>query len=69
MWGNGTAWVAGAYVGAIGALSGLLVGSVAGVDSSFTVAGQSEAAVSAYWDKLRAHARVPHLPERSSSSR
>jgi hypothetical protein len=62
VWGNGTAWVAGAYVGAIGALSGLLVGSVAGVDSSFTFAGQSEAAESAYWEKLRAHARVPRLP-------
>ena len=59
----------GAIAGAIGALSGLLVGSVAGVDSSFTVAGQSEAAVSAYWDKLGAHARVPRLPGCSLSSR
>jgi hypothetical protein len=53
----------GVFGGAIGALSGLLAGSVVGLlHSSFTVAGQSESAVSAYWDKLRAHARVPRLP-------
>ena len=52
----------GAFLGAIGALSGLLVGSMAGVDSSFTVAGNPETVVAAYWDKLRAHARVPRLP-------
>jgi len=69
VWGNGTALVAGAYVGAIGALSGLLLGSVAGLDSSFTVAGKPEAVVNEYWDKLRAHAREPRLPGRSSSSR
>jgi hypothetical protein len=67
--GNATALVAGAYVGAIGALSGLLLGSVVGVDSSFTVAGKPEAVVAEYWDKLRAHAREPRLPGRSSSSR
>jgi len=60
--GNGTAWVAGAYVGAIGALSGLLLGSVAGLDSSFTVAGKPETVVNEYWDKLRAHSREPRLP-------
>jgi len=69
VWGNGTVWVAGAYVGAIGALSGLLVGSVVGVDSSFTVADKPEAVVNEYWDKLRAHSREPRLPGRSSSSR
>jgi hypothetical protein len=69
VWGNGTAWVAGAYVGAIGALSGLLAGSVLGLDSSYTFAGKSEAAESAYWEKLRAHARVPRLPGHSPSAR
>ena len=69
VWGNGTALVAGAYVGAIGALSGLLLGSVAGLDSSFTFAGKPETVVNEYWDKLRAHAREPRLPGRSSSSR
>jgi hypothetical protein len=59
----------GAFLGAIGALSGLLVGSMAGVDSSFTVAGKPETVVNEYWDKLRTHARVPRLPGRSSSSR
>ena len=59
----------GVFGGAIGALSGLLVGSVAGLDSSFTVAGKPEAAVNEYWDKLRAHAREPRLPGRSPSSR
>ena len=59
----------GVFGGAIGALSGLLLGSVAGLDSSFTVAGKPEAVVNEYWDKLRAHAREPRLPGRSSSSR
>jgi hypothetical protein len=62
MWGNDTVWVAGAYYGAIGLLSGLLLGSVAGVDSSFTVAGKPEAVVNEYWVKLRTHAREPRLP-------
>jgi hypothetical protein len=52
----------GAFLGAIGALSGLLLGSVAGLDSSFTVAGKPEAVVNEYWDKLRTHARVRRLP-------
>jgi hypothetical protein len=69
VWGNGTAWVAGAYVGAIGALTGLLAGSVLGLDSSFTIAVEPETVVNEYWNKLRAHARVPRLPGRSSSSR
>jgi hypothetical protein len=69
VWGNGTALIAGAYVGAIGALSGLLLGSVAGLDSSFTVAGKPEAVVNEYWVKLRTHAREPRLPGRSPSSR
>jgi hypothetical protein len=62
MGGNKTWLLTGGYGGAMGALSGLLVGSVAGVDSIFSFAGQSEAAESAYWEKLRAHARVPRLP-------
>jgi len=62
VWGNGTALIAGAYVGAIGALSGLLAGSVLGLDSSYTVAGKPEAVVNEYWNKLRAHAREPRLP-------
>jgi len=69
VWGNGTALIAGAYVGVIGALSGLLAGSVLGLDSSYTFAGKPEAAVNEYWDKLRAHAREPRLPGHSSSSR
>jgi hypothetical protein len=64
-----TPLVLGVLGGAIGALSGLLVGSMAGVDSSFTVAGKPETVVAAYWDKLRAHARVPRLPGRSPSAR
>jgi len=69
VWGNGTALVAGAYVGAIGALAGLLAGSVVGLDSSFTVAGKPETVVNEYWDKLRAHAREPRLPGSSPSAR
>ena len=57
-----TPLVLGVFGGAIGALSGLLLGSVAGLDSNFTVAGKSEAAVSAYWDKLRAYSREGRLP-------
>jgi hypothetical protein len=62
-WTNLTTYLAlGVFGGAIGALSGLVVGSLAEVDSSFTVAGKPETVVAAYWDKLRAHARVPRLP-------
>ncbi|OGD10378.1 MAG: hypothetical protein A2Y86_01375 [Candidatus Aminicenantes bacterium RBG_13_62_12] len=57
-----TPLVLGVFGGAIGALSGLLVGSVLGLDSSFSVAGKPETVVNEYWDKLRAHARVPRLP-------
>jgi hypothetical protein len=64
-----TPLVLGVLGGAIGALSGLLVGSVARLDSNFTVAGKPEEVVNKYWDKLRAHAREPRLPGRSSSSR
>jgi hypothetical protein len=69
VWDDGTALIAGAYVGVIGALSGLLAGSVLGLDSSYTVAGKPATVVAEYWDKLRAHAREPRLPGRSSSSR
>jgi hypothetical protein len=62
VWGNGTALIAGAYAGAIGALSGLVAGSVLGIDSSFTLAGKSNTVLNEYWDKLRAKARVPRLP-------
>jgi hypothetical protein len=64
-----TPLVLGVLGGAFGALSGLLVGSVARLDSNFTVAGKPEEVVNKYWDKLRAHAREPRLPGRSSSSR
>jgi hypothetical protein len=64
-----TPLVLGVLGGAIGALSGLLVGSVAGLDSSFTIAGEPEAAVSAYWDRLRARSREGRLPRRSPSPR
>lgn len=69
VWGDGTALIAGAYVGAIGALSGLFAGSVLGLDSSFTFAGKLETVVGEYWNKLRAHAREPRLPGHSPSSR
>ena len=69
LWGGKTPLALGVLGGAIGSLSGLLLGSVAGLDSSFTVAGKPEAVVNEYWDKLRAHAREPRLPGRSSSSR
>ena len=62
MGGNATPLLVGGYGGAMGALSGLLLGSVAGVDSSFTVAGKPETVVNEYWVKLRTHARVPRLP-------
>jgi hypothetical protein len=60
--GNGTPLLAGGFGGAMGALSGLFLGSVAGLDSSFTVAGKPETVVNEYWNKLRSHARVPRLP-------
>jgi hypothetical protein len=46
----------------IGALSGLLVGIVAGIDSEFTVAGQPEAVVADSWQKLGARSREGRLP-------
>lgn len=63
-----TPLVLGVFGGAIGALSGLVAGSVLGLDSSFTVAGKPEEVVNEYWDKLRAHARVPRLPGTGHSS-
>ncbi len=57
------ALMGGAIFGAIGALSGLVAGSVLGVDSSFTVAGEQEDVVAAYWDRLRAHSREGRLPD------
>jgi hypothetical protein len=33
------------------------------------IAGKPETVVNEYWNKLRAHAREPRLPGRSSSSR
>ena len=56
------AFLFGLFTGGIGALSGLIVGSVAGVDSSFTVAGEPEADLADYWDKLRAYSREGRLP-------
>jgi len=52
----------GLFTGGIGALSGLLVGSVVGLDSSFTVAGEPEADLADYWDKLRVYSREGRLP-------
>ena len=66
--GGAAVWL-GITLGVVGGLGGLVVGSMAGVDSSFTVAGKAETVVAAYWDKLRAHARVPRLPGRSPSAR
>ncbi len=60
--GNSTGLIAGAYAGAVGALSGLVVGSVLGLDSSFTFSGKLETVINEYLNKLRAHARVPRLP-------
>lgn len=45
-----------------GALAGFLAGMIKGVDSEFTVAGQPEAVVAAYWRKLGAHSREGRLP-------
>lgn len=47
----------------IGALSGLLVGIVAGIDSEFMVAGQPEAVGADSWEKLGARSREGRLPE------
>jgi len=52
----------GLVFGALGALSGLLVGSVLGIDWSFTFAGKPATVVNEYWVKLRTYARVPRLP-------
>ena len=55
--------IGGLYFGAIGALSGLLVGAAQGIDSSFTVAGQDKGILASYWKKLAALSREGRLPE------
>ena len=55
--------IAGLYYGAIGVLSGLLVGGAQGIDSNFTVAGQREEVLAGYWKKLSALSREGRLPE------
>jgi hypothetical protein len=57
------ALMGGAIFGAIGALSGLVVGSALGLDPRFTVAGEREEVVAGYWDRLRAHSREGRLPD------
>ena len=55
--------IAGLYFGAIGVVSGLLVGAAQGIDSNFTVAGQREEILAGYWKKLAALSREGRLPE------
>jgi len=63
------ALLVGLVSGGIGALSGLIVGSVVGLDSSFTVAGEPEADLADYWDKLRAYSREGRLPGAQTGSK
>jgi hypothetical protein len=55
--------LSGLYLGAIGSLSGLLVGAAQGIDSSFTVAGEREEILAGYWKKLASLSREGRLPE------
>ena len=55
--------IAGLCYGAIGALSGLIVGEAHGIDSSFTVVGQREEILAGYWKKLAALSREGRLQE------
>jgi hypothetical protein len=60
---SGPASIRGGVVyGALGALAGLLAGSLVGTDSRFVVAGEQPEVVAAYWDRLRAHSREGRLP-------
>jgi hypothetical protein len=54
--------ILGSFFGAIGGLGGLGVGAIMGIDTTIAVAGEPEARVRRQLDKLRSHARVPHLP-------
>jgi hypothetical protein len=60
--GSSTSLVAGMYAGAIGALGGLVLVVVLSFDTTFPVAGEPEALTRSRLEKLRAHARLPHLP-------
>jgi hypothetical protein len=53
--------IVGVITAGLGALAGLLVGSAAGADSTFTAAGQPEAILADYWSKLRAYSREGRL--------
>jgi hypothetical protein len=53
----------GIVAGGLGALGGLLVGSAAGADSTFAVAGAEDASLAAYWKKLHAQSREGRLRE------
>ena len=57
----GTAALVGVLAAGIGAVAGALVGSVAGADTTLTVAGLSEADLAYYWSKLRAYSREGRL--------
>ena len=55
--------IGGGCLGAIGAVSGLLVGAAQGIDSTFAVAGQPEGILAGYWRKLAGLSREGRLPE------
>jgi hypothetical protein len=55
--------IGGLCLGAVGALSGLLVGGAQGIDSNFTVVGEREEILAGYWKKLAALSREGRLPE------
>jgi len=54
----GAAVILGLLAGAAGAAAGAIVGSAAGVDSVFTVAGQPAEVLTDYWVRLAAHSRT-----------
>jgi hypothetical protein len=61
---SGAASIRGGVVyGALGALAGLLAGSMVNSDTHFTVAGKTPEAVAGFWDELQAYSRMGRLPE------
>jgi hypothetical protein len=61
---SGPASIRGGLVyGALGALAGLLAGSMVNSDTLFTVAGKTPEAVAGFWDELQAYSRMGRLPE------
>jgi hypothetical protein len=61
---SGPASIRGGVVyGALGALAGLLAGSMVNSDTHFTVAGKTPEAVAGFWDELQAYSRMGRLPE------